>query len=181
MTMFPQYLPGDKTSMKSSYVLAGIFVLALLSVTLPVQAFTAKNLDITVQDTADAIITFDYDLTWYEHAAVFMRIADPGRELRTALETSYGKPVVVTRADGGTTRLVVKGFASQQESESTVTMMTPALSFGEAEKILNQYWFARVITPDFSPEVTTVRFPDGYAETFSNQISIPAIVHTLSG
>jgi hypothetical protein len=165
--------------MKRSFVLAGMLVLALLSAAPPVQAFTAKNLDITVQDTADAIITFDYDLTWYEHAAVFMRIADPGRELRTALETSYGKPVVVTRADGGTTRLVVKGFASQQESEGMRTMTTPALSFGEAEKILDQYWFARFITPDFSPEITTVRFPDGYAETFSNQISIPALVHTL--
>jgi hypothetical protein len=165
--------------MKHSFVLAGILVLALLSAAPPVQAFTAKNLDIAVQDTSDAIITFTYDLTWYEHAAVFMRIADPGRELKTALENSYGKPVVVTQADGGTTRIVVKGFASQQESESTVTMTTPALSFGEAEKILNQYWFARFITPDFSPEVTTVRFPDGYTEAFSNQISIPALDHTL--
>ena len=165
--------------MKHSFVLAGILVLALLSAAPPVQAFTAKNLDIAVQDTSDAVITFDYDLTWFEHAAVFMRIADPGRELKTALETSYGKPVVVTRADGGTTRIVVKGFASQQETGSSVTMTTPALSFGEAEKILNQYWYARFITPDFSPEVTTVRFPDGYSEAFSNQISIPAIVHTL--
>ena len=165
--------------MKHSFVLAGILVLALLSAAPPVQAFTAKNLDIAVQDTSDAVITFTYDLTWYEHAAVFMRIADPGRELKTALENSYGKPVVVTQADGGTTRIVVKGFASRQETGSSVTMTTPALSFGEAEKILNKYWFARFITPDFSPEVTTVRFPDGYSETFSNQISIPAIVHTL--
>ena len=165
--------------MKSSFVLAGILVLVLLSAAPPVQAFTAKNLDIAVQDSGDAIITFDYDLTWYEHAAVFMRIADPGRELKTALESSYGKPVMVTKADGGTSRLVVKGFASKQEHDNTVIMTTPALSFGEAEKILNQYWFARFITPDFSPEVTTVRFPDGYTEAFSNQISIPALDHTL--
>jgi hypothetical protein len=166
--------------MKRSFVLAVILVLALLSVTPPVQAFTAKNLDIAVQDTSDAIITFDYDLSWYEHAAVFVRIADPGRELKTALENSYGLPVMVIQADGGTTRLVVKGFASRQESDGTVTMTTPALSFREAEKILDQYWFARFITPDFSPEVTTVRFPDGYAETFSNQISIPAIQHQFN-
>ena len=151
----PQYLSGDKTSMKSSFVLAGILVLALLSVTPPVQAFTAKNLDIAVLDTTDAIITFDYDLTWYEHAAVFMRIADPGRELRTALETSYGKPVVVTQADGGTTRLVVKGFAAQQESDGTVTMTTPALSFGEAEKILDQV----PGLPGSSPRISHPRSP----------------------
>jgi hypothetical protein len=165
--------------MKRSFVLAGILVLTLWFAATPVLAFTAKNLDIAVQDTTDAIITFDYDLTWFEHAAVFMRIADPGRELKNALESSYGKPVIVTQADGGELRLVVKGFASQQECDGIILMTTPALSFVEAEKILNQYWFARFITPDFSPEVTTVRFPDGYSEAFSNQISIPAIDHIL--
>ena len=165
--------------MKSSFVLAGILMLVLLSAAQPVQAFTAKNLDIAVQDNTDAVITFTYDLTWYEHAAVFMRIADPGNELNNALESSYGKTVMVTKADGSESRVVVSGFASKQENDNTVIMTTPALSFGEGEKILNQYWFARFISPDFSPEVTVVRFPDGYAETFSNQISIPAIVHTL--
>ena len=176
----PQYLSGDKTSMKSSFVLAGILVLALLSAAPPVQAFTAKNLDIAVQDTSDAVITFDYDLTWFEHAAVFMRIADPGIELKKALESSYGKPVVVTEADGAKSRFVVKGFASKQESNTTVTMKTPALSFEQAEKILNRYWFAPLIVPDFSPEVTRVGFPDGYVEEFSNQISIPSIQHPLN-
>ena len=165
--------------MKSSFVLAGILMLVLLSAAQPVQAFTAKNLDIAVQDNTDAVITFTYDLTWYEHAAVFMRIADPGNELKNALESSYGKTVMVTKADGSESRVVVSGFASKQEHDNTVIMTTPALSFVEAEKILNQYWFARFITPDFSPELTTVRFPDGYRETFSNQISIPAIVHTM--
>ncbi len=165
--------------MKSSFVLAGILMLLLLSAASPVQAFTAKNLDIVVQDNTDAVITFTYGLTWYEHAAVFMRIADPGNELKNALESSYGKPVMVTKADGSESRVVVKGFASKEEHDGRVIMTTPALSFVEAEKILNHYWFARFISPDFSPEVTTVRFPDGYVETFSNQISIPAIVHML--
>ena len=165
--------------MKRLFILAGILVLALMSAAPSVQAFTAKNLDITVQENTDAIITFGYDLTWYEQAAVFMRIADPGRELKNALEINSGKTVMVTKVDGGESRIIVKNFASQQETDGTVVMMTPALSFGEAEKILNQYWFARFITADFSPEVTTVRFPDGYSEAFSNQISIPAIHHTL--
>jgi len=73
----------------------------------------------------------------------------------------------------------VRGFASKEEHDGAVIRTTPALSFVEAEKVLNQYWFARFISPDFSPEVTTVRFPDGYQKTFSNQISIPAIIHTI--
>ena len=166
--------------MKRLFVLAGILVLALWFAASPVRAFTAKNLDIAVQDNTDAVITFDYDLTWFENAAVFMRIADPGIELKKALESSYRKPVVVTKTDGGESCFVVTGFASKQERNSTVTMKTPAISFVEAEKILNRYWFAPLISPDFSPAVTRVTFPDGYFEEFINQIEIPAISHPLN-
>jgi hypothetical protein len=168
--------------MKRSFVLAGILLLlvALWFAANPAQAFEAKNLDITVQQNADAVITFDYELSWVENIAVFMHITDPGAELQKALESNYKKPVTVTVADGGRSQFMVEGFASVHERNGTVLMRTPALSFVEAEKVLNQYWFAPFITPDFSPEVTTVRFPDGYVADFSNQISIPAIDHTLS-
>jgi hypothetical protein len=145
----------------------------------PVHAFTAKTLDITVQENTDAVITFDYGLSWFENIAVFMRIADPGTELKKALESSYGKPVLVTKTDGGESRFMVQGFASKEEHGGTVTLITPALSFVDAEKILNQYWFAPLISPDFSPAVTRVNFPDNYTEEFYNQISIPALRHTL--
>jgi hypothetical protein len=165
--------------MKRSFVLAGILLLALWFAASPAQAFTAKNLDIAVQDNTDAVITFDYELSWIENIAVFMRIADPGAELKKALESNYKKPVAVMVADGGRSQFMVQGFASVQERDGTVLMRTPALSFVDAEKILNQYWFAPFIAPDFSPGVTRVMFPDGYEETFSNEISIPAISHTL--
>lgn len=165
--------------MKRSFVLAGILLLALWFAASPAQAFTAKNFDIAVQDNTDAVITFDYELSWIENIAVFMRIADPGAELKKALESNYKKPVAVMVADGGRSQFMVQGFASVQERDGTVLMRTPALSFVDAEKILNQYWFAPFIAPDFSPGVTCVRFPDGYVETFSNEISIPAISHTL--
>jgi hypothetical protein len=146
----------------------------------PVHAFTAKTLDITVQENTDAVITFDYDLSWFENIAVFMHIADPGTELKKALESSYGKPVLVTKTNGGESRFVVQGFASKETRNGTVTLITPALSFVDAEKILNQYWFAPLINPDFSPAVTRVNFPDDYTEEFNDQISIPAIRHPLN-
>jgi len=145
----------------------------------PVHAFTAKTLDITVQENTDAVIAFDYGLSWFENIAVFMRIADPGTELKKALESSYGKPVLVTKSNGGESEFMVQGFASKEERGGTVTLITPALSFADAEKILNQYWFAPLISPDFSPAVTRVNFPDDYTEEFYNQISIPALRHTL--
>ena len=145
----------------------------------PVHAFTAKTLDITVQENTDAVIAFDYELSWFENIAVFMRITDPGTELQKALESSYGKPVLVTKTDGGESRFIVQGYATKIEHDGNVTLVTPALSFAKAEKILNQYWFAPLISPDFSPEVTRVNFPDDYTEEFYNQISIPALRHTL--
>jgi len=166
--------------MKHALILSGIVLLAICCAVTPAQAFTAKNLDIAVQQNTDAVITFDYELSWIENIAVFMRIADPGAELKKALESNYKKPVIVMVADGGRSQFMVQGFASVEERDGTVLMRTPALSFVEAEKVLNQYWFAPFIAPDFSPGVTRVSFPDGYVEDFSNEISIPAIDHTLS-
>jgi hypothetical protein len=59
-------------------------------------------------------------------------------------------------------------------------MTTPALSFEEAEKVLQQYWFAPLINPDFSPAVTTITYPDGYQEKFYDISRIPKTTHTLS-
>jgi hypothetical protein len=157
---------------------AGLFFIALLLVC-PAQAFTAKGLDIAVQDNTDAVITFTYELSWFEHAAVFARIGDPGTELKKALENNFHKPVDVTRAGAGMTQFLVKGFAAEKVKNGTVTLTTPALSFEKAEQVLQQYWFAALISPDFSPEVTRVTFPDGYTETFYNQDRIPKISHVL--
>jgi len=77
------------------------------------------------------------------------------------------------------TQFLVKGFAAEKVKNGTVTLTTPALSFEKAEQVLQQYWFAALISPDFSPEVTRVTFPDGYTETFYNQDRIPKISHVL--
>jgi len=74
---------------------------------------------------------------------------------------------------------MVQGFASKEERGGTVTLITPGLSFVDAEKILNQYWFASLISPDFSHAVTRVNFPFDYTEKFYIQISIPALRHAV--
>jgi hypothetical protein len=86
----------------------------------------------------------------------------------------------VTESDAGRSQFYVRGFATKKVKNSTVTMATPALSFRGAEEVLNTYWFAPLISPDFSPDTTRVSFPDGYSETFNNQDQIPKISHILS-
>jgi len=162
--------------MKTFYLLAALL---FLFIACPALAFTADNLDIAVSDTADAVITFEYELTWAENAAVFMRITDPSLELKRALESNYKKTVDVVGTDNGHAQFIVHDFATIRKSEGGTVMSTPALSFVNAEKVLKQYWFAPFVNPDFSPSITRVSFPDGYSYEFDNQISIPALRHTL--
>jgi hypothetical protein len=165
--------------MKRVLILPFVLIVVLWLGVSPVQAFTAKNLDVAVQGNGDAIITFDYELSWFENVAVFMHISDPAIELKKALESNSKKPVTIIKADGGESQFTVQGFATIKEQNGTTTMKTPSLSFVEAQKILDKYWFAPLVSPDFSPEVTRVRFPDGYSEEFQNQISLPPVTHTL--
>jgi hypothetical protein len=151
----------------------GLFILC------PVQAFTAKSLVIDVNNTGDAVITFDYQLSWIENVAVFVRIADPGTELKKAFESNFHAPVAVMEAGSGRSQLYVKGFASETLRDGNVTLTTPALDFREAEQVLDQYWFAPLINPDFSPAVTRIVFPDGYEQVFNDQDQISRVSHTL--
>lgn len=160
------------------YLIIGITIFILC--VCPVQAFNAKSLDIVVQDNGDAIITFDYELSWYENVAVFTRIANPNTELKKALESNYHKSVDILATSGNEAKVLIHGFTSQRVTDGSTTMTTPALSFQSAERVLKQYWFAPLISVDFSPEVTRVIFPDGYQEEYNNQIALPQISHTLS-
>jgi hypothetical protein len=159
-------------------VLVGSLLLIALVLFCPVQAFTARSLVIEVKDNSDAIITFDYQLSWFESMAVFVQITNPGTELKKALESNFHKPVHVMKADAGRSQFYVQGFASEEVHNGTITQTTPALSFREAENVLKQYWFAPLINPDFSPDVTRVVFPDGYEQSFNNLDQIPRVSHS---
>jgi len=154
---------------------ASIILLCILSV--PVQAMTAESLDIRIDNQGNAMITFDYSLSFFENLAVFLRIADPAKELRTALESNFAKPVQVISVSDGRAIVAVDNFASVRHEGGQAIIRTPAMSFSEAEKILKSYWFAPLISTDFSPSVTTVTFADGYSEVFYDQIEIPSITH----
>jgi hypothetical protein len=158
-----------------------LVLLVLLAVaTVPAQAFTANNLDITVRDNGDAAITFTYQLNWFEYVVVFLRIADPATQLQNALESNLGRTVVVNSVSPGMLTMEVEGFASVQEGAPGVTYGTPSLNFTAAERYLKQQWFSGLVSADFSPAVTNIRFPDGFVQQFYNQDTIPAVTHTVS-
>ena len=161
-------------------LLAGaIVILLLIGLVVPATAFSADRIEIMVAENGDAAITFDYTLSWIERAVVFMRIADPGGELKRAMESHSGKEVTVISVGTSGVVLRVDDFATVRESADGRVYRTPALDFTEAGRRLTTYWFARFVTVDTTPAVAVIRFPDGHRETLYDREIIPSITHTI--
>jgi hypothetical protein len=121
-----------------------------------------------------------YDLSFIEQNAVFLRIADPAAELKNAFDTHSSEPETVPEATSSSAIVLIPGFADIKTGSGRVTMATPALSFVRAQKVMDGYWFAPLISPDFSPGITTVIFPDGQKDTYYDIQTLPSITHRLS-
>lgn len=156
---------------------AALFLMA--AVVMPVQAFTMKSLSINFDQNGNAEIDMQYDLSFVEQSAVFLQIADPAEELQSAFAAGSSKPVTVTEATSSSAKISVPSYASVSTVDGKTVMVTPSVSFERARNVLNSYWFAPLLTPDFSPAVTTLTFPDGHHEYYYDQISIPSVTHTL--
>lgn len=158
-----------------------VLVLALCAVCAPAAAFSADRLTIDIGTGGDAEITFEYTLSWLEQMGVFFRIADPAQELQRHLERIPGKPVTVTEVSPGRTVIEVQEFAHTHAVADGVQYRTPAIDFTDAEAALKKQWFAPLIRPDFSPQETMVRFPDGYTERIQDAPYLPRLTHVVSG
>jgi hypothetical protein len=164
--------------MKKLFILiSGLCLLAFAAT--PVEAFTVKSLTMNIASNGDAQFDIRYDLTLFEEGAIFFRISDPAAELKKAFDTNSQKPVTVTQATGSSAQIIVPSFASVITDETGSTVITPSVSFERAQKVLDQYWFAPLISPDFSPDITTIIFPDGYRVSFENTLVIPSVPHHL--
>jgi hypothetical protein len=155
-------------------------ILALgLIIACPVQAFTITTLDFVVENNQDMTVTFNYELDILEQTAVWVNLVDPAAELKAALEANTGKPVDNVIVTDNSVQATIRGFTTQVTVDNTITTTTPGLSFANAEAAVQQYWFAALVSVDYSPAVTRVVYPDQYTETFYEVISIPSTTHTV--
>jgi methyl coenzyme M reductase subunit C len=163
---------------KICILIAGLCLFACAA--MPAEAFTVKSLTMTLAPDGYAQVDMQYDLTLFEEGAIFFRISDPATELKKAFDSNSQYPVTVTRATGSSAKVLIPSFASSNSEGDITTMVTPSLSFEKAQRVLDHYWFAPLISPDFSPDVTTIIFPDGYQESFYNLLVIPSVPHQLA-
>ena len=169
-----------QTPMKKILILATCLCLMALMV-MPAQAFTMNSLSINLDQAGDAQIDVTYELTLIEQSAVFLRLADPASELQSAFNSGSSEPTTVTSASSSSAQVIVPSFARVTTTGGKTVMTTPTVSFERAENVLKNYWFAPLVTADFSPSVTTITFPDGHKEYYYDQISIPTVTHQISG
>ncbi|QYZ77922.1 hypothetical protein E2N92_00020 [Methanofollis formosanus] len=162
-------------------ILAALLLIA--GMVLPAGAFTAEELDISVNESGAATIDFTYSLSWLERFAVFLKIADPTEEFAKALQKySNGHGVESVAVDDQTASFLVEGFAKVSAGENGTTIYTtPALNFEDAEKALEEYWFAPLVQADFSPAETRVVFVGKTTRTFQDTSTIPMISVELTG
>jgi hypothetical protein len=165
--------------MKSIYLLIGCICLLAFAV-MPAQAFTSKALTINIDANGNAQVDFQYGLSFTEQAAVLFNVANPSKELKSALENNLNREVTVVKADSSSAEVIIPSFAAISQSNGTETMTTPAFSFANAQKAIQQYWWASLISVDMSPDVMTITFPDGYQATYNNQISFPSVSHQIA-
>lgn len=160
---------------------AWIRILAMLllvaGLVLPAGAFTAEELNISVNENGAATVDFTYSLNWLERFAVFLKIADPTEEFAKALEKySGGHEVESVAVDDQTASFLVEGFAKVREGENgTMIYTTPALDFTDAEKALDDYWFAPLVQADFSPAKTRIVFVEEITKTFEDSSTVPEV------
>jgi len=163
---------------KVSILVAGVCLLAFAA--MPVEAFTVKSLTMTLAPDGDAQVDMQYDLTLFEEGAIFFRLSDPAAELKKAFDANSKHPVTVTQATGSSARVLIPSFATVSTEADMITMVSPSISFEKAQSVLDKYWFAPLLAPDFSPDLTTIIFPDGYQTNFYNLLVVPSVPHQLA-
>lgn len=164
--------------MKSPFIIIACLC-AIAFAVLPAEALTMKTLTINLEDDGDAQVDLRYDLSLPEQGAVMFQITDLRGTLERDLQQNLNRPVSVRSAGMDSANITITGLASVSTREGATVMAMPGFSLGNAENVMKQYWYAPLTSPDFSPEVTAITFPDGYTEYYYDQIHFPTITRTL--
>lgn len=169
---------SGKIGMKNMILVAGCLCILAFAAA-PAQAVTIQDLTIALDRTGNADVHVAYQLSTPEYIAVYLNLANPSEILKKNLEASLQKTVTVNKFSSDSVDVSIPSLASAAVSNGTITLTSPQISLEAAQKAIEQYWFAPLLSPDFSPESSTVAFPDGYKTHYTNQITIPSVTHTL--
>lgn len=160
-----------------SVVLCSLVLACLcLCAVLPVQAFTANSLDITIQENGDGLATFRFTLEGFIENAIPQSVLE--EELTKGLTTSSDPPELRSM-DRSTAVLLMKKFADTSDVPRGTEYRTASMDFKKAEIALENSALSGAVTADFSPSTVTLTFPDNYRKQFSNVDVLPSVTHVI--
>ena len=146
-------------------------------VVIPAYAFTADSLDITVDETGNAIATFRFTLEGILENSIPQSLLE--EELKKGLTTST-EPPELKSMDRSSAVLHMKKFADTSDVATGTEYRTASMDFKKAEEALQNSALSGVVSADFSPERIVLTFPDSYQRVFSNVDLLPAVSHTVT-
>ena len=176
--MEPGPKTGDREGMNRIRAVSLLLVLSLLVVT-PGAALHARYLDIVIDRDGDATITFEYTLPWVEKVLAFLGAVKPERDLGQILAATTGGRVERLPSVEGAASFSVGRFANITATPGLTIYDTHALDLGWGQAGYESSVLAPLLEPDFSPEVTVIRFPDAYSLTYRNLLQIPNVTHAF--
>ena len=148
----------------------------VMLISLPVQGFTADSLEISVEESGDAIATFHFTLQgMIENAIPQSTLED---ELLKGFGTSSEPPELISM-DRSTAVFRMKKFASISDVPTGYEYRTVSMNFNKAEIALQSSALSSIVSADFSPATMKVIFPDNYERTFSDSSALPSITHII--
>jgi hypothetical protein len=156
-----------------------LLVLLGILVSSPAAALEAGYLEIVVDHSGNATVTFEYTLSWAEQVLAFLGAIRPDRDLGKIFGAVSGGEVSEILAGGGSASFSVGGFAAVSGTSPNASYRTPVLNLSWAEAGWRVSFLSPLLSPDFSPAVTVIRFPDAYSVTFRDELMIPNITHTF--
>ncbi|HMA05194.1 MAG TPA: hypothetical protein VKO45_04630 [Methanomicrobiales archaeon] len=162
--------------MKGLRMVTLLLILGALAIP-PVAALHVRYLDIAVDRDGSATVTFEYTLPWIEQVFAFLGVVSPDRDFGRILGVASGGEIVALSAGDGMTTFSMRGFANVTGTPPDTTCTTPALNLSWGQAGYEASILAPLLSPDFSPDVTVVRFPDAYSLTFRDELLIPGITH----
>jgi hypothetical protein len=164
--------------MKRLRMVSLLVVLGILCST-PAAALHARYLDIIVDREGNATVTFEYNLSWVEQALAFFGAVNPDRDLEQIFAATTGGEVGTLSAGPGATTFSVTGFASVTGGSPGSTYETCPINLSWGQDGYEASILAPLLEPDFSPDVTVIRFPDAYSRTFRDLLLIPNVTHSF--
>jgi hypothetical protein len=153
-----------------------VFLIIGLLAIVPVNAFTANSLEITMDKSGDAVAVFQFSLEGMLENAIPQSMLE--EQLLKGMSTSSNPPELISM-DRSSATIRMKGFADISDVPTGTEYRTASMDFKKGEIALQNSGLSSVITADFSPAKVVVNFPDKYSRTFSNSDKLPSISHTV--